>query len=66
MEGKKEENIILTKTFDFSLSIIALYKILFHKNESYYQNKFCAQEQVLVQMWKKQLALTLKKISSQK
>jgi four helix bundle protein len=33
MEGKKENNIILTKTFDFSLSIISLYKILIHKNE---------------------------------
>jgi four helix bundle protein len=33
MEGKKEDNIILTKTFDFSLSIIALYKILINKNE---------------------------------
>lgn len=33
MVEKKEDHIILTKTYDFSLSIIALYKILINQNE---------------------------------
>lgn len=34
MEGKKEDNINLKRTFDFSLSVIALCKILINRNES--------------------------------
>lgn len=33
MENKKADNIILSKTFDFALSIITLYKLLIDKKE---------------------------------
>lgn len=61
----KTENIIEELTFQFSLEIINLYKLLIQHNE-YFRNSCLEVQQVSEQTWKKQMQHKPKEILSQK
>lgn len=62
----KKENIIVTKSFDFALHIIELYKQLVEQKEYVFPSNYYEAVRVSVQMFRKQLLHYLKKILQQK